>query len=1250
VFAREEHPLALFLDDLQWLDAATLDLIEHLVTHPEVRHLLLVGAYRDNEVGPAHPLMRTLEAIRNAGARVEEIVLTPLGLDDIARLVTDALHCELQPARPLAQLVHEKTSGNPFFAIQFLMALNEDGLLVFDPVALAWRSDIDRIRARSYTDNVADLLVEKMKRLSVPTQEAMKQLACLGNVADIATVTLVQAAKEEAVHAALWEAVDAGLVLRQEGDYTFLHDRIRQAAYSLIPEEGRADLHLRIGRALLASMAPDQLAEHLLDVANQLNRGAARLIDRDEKAQVASIDLRAGRKAKASAAYASACAYFAAGMALLDESDWSDRYELTFSLRLERAECEFLRGNFDEAEQLIADLLQRGASKVAQAAAYHLKVLLHTVKSENAQAVASALTCLRLFGIDIPAHPTWEQLKVEYETVWQTLNGRSIESLIDLPIMTDPELQAAMNVLSVLVPPAYFTDMHLYCLQLCRMVNISVQHGMCSASAPGCGWLGTILGPVFHRYSESYSFAGLACDLVDKHGFIASRAKVQYTMGQVALWTQPITTAIDCLRAAFRSAVEMGDLTVACYCMSQTVVCLQARNEPLDVVWRECEKSLDFARTAKYGHAADVIRSQQRLIANMQGRTATFSTFSDGQFDEAAFEAQMMVGRTSTMICWYWILKLKARFLSCDYAAALAAADKARALLCASPGSIHLLDYYYYAALTVAAQYDEASADQQTGWRELLMGHREQLREWAENYPPTFGDKYALVSAEIARLEERDADAMRLYEEAIRLAHDHGFVQNEALADEVAARFYAARGFEKIARVYLQDARYCYLRWGAHGKVRQLDECYPHLQEERAPTSGATIGAPVAQLDVETVVKASQAVSGEIVLENLIKTLMVIAVEHAGAERGVLILPQGDQLWVEAEAITGRKTVEVNLRQALVAPSELPVSMLQYAIRTQEPVVSDDASREKPFSADEYVTSRRVRSVLCLPLIKQAKLVGVLYLENSVATSVFTPARIAVLKLLASQAAISLDNARLYGELTMSEERWRKLFESVPVGVGLIGSHRRYVATNPAFQKMTGYSGAELGQLSPTDITHEDDQAATDAIIAANAAGDARRIEKRYRRKDGGVIWAEVGAFLAPGAGSAPFLAAVAIDITERKLAEEALKDARADLERMARLTTMGELSASIAHEINQPLAAIVTQSEAALRFLDRDEPDLDEARDALSCIARDGLRGRRDPRSAGARQEIRAATSQARHRRSRPGSAGARRRRIASA
>jgi predicted ATPase len=379
VFARPEHPLALFLDDLQWLDAATLDLLDHLITHSEVRHLLLVGAYRDNEVNPSHPFMRTLEAIRKSGARVREIVLAPLALDDVGQLLADALHCGPEHVRTLAQLVQEKTGGNPFFAIQFLTALAEEGLFAFDPVTRAWRWDMNRIRAMSYTDNVVDLMAGKLKRFSVTTQEALKQLACLGNIVDIATLTLVLGETETAIDAALLEAVQAGLVLQHENAYKFLHDRIQQAAYALILDEHRADIHLSIGRVLQASMTAAQLGEHLFDLANQLNLGAGRVIDPDEKAQVAMIDLRAGRKAKASAAYASACAYLAAGMALLDEPAWGSHYEVTFSLWLERAECEFLSGHFDNAEQLIGELLARAASNVDQAAVYQVKVLLHTV-------------------------------------------------------------------------------------------------------------------------------------------------------------------------------------------------------------------------------------------------------------------------------------------------------------------------------------------------------------------------------------------------------------------------------------------------------------------------------------------------------------------------------------------------------------------------------------------------------------------------------------------------------------------------------------------------------------------------------------------------------------------------------------------------------------------------------------------------------------------------------------------------------
>jgi PAS domain S-box-containing protein len=1211
VFAKPEHPLALFLDDLQWLDAATLDLLEHLITHSEVRHLLLVGAYRDNEISPAHPLRRTLEAIRIAGAHVQEIVLAPLELDDVGRLVADAMHCEPERARPLAQLVQEKTGGNPFFAIQFVAALADEGLLAFDPVARAWQWNIDRIRAKSFTDNVVDLMAGKLKRFSASTQEALKQLACLGNVAEIATLALILGKAEEAIHAVLWEAVRAGLVLHQESTIRFLHDRIQQAAYTLIPEKHRTEVHLRIGRALLASMTANELAEHLFDVANQLNRGAALLADRDEKAQVATIDLRAGRKAKASAAFASARAYFAGGIALLDERDWGSRYELMFSLCLEHAECEFVSGNFETAEQLIGELLQRAVSKVDQAAVYHLKVQFHLVKSEYEQAVASALTGLRLFGVDLPAHPAWEQVQAEYERVWQTLGGRPIESLIDLPLMTDPELQATLQVLSVLAPPAYFTDSNLYCLLACRMAKIGMQHGMSGASTLGCALLGFILGPVFHRYDEGYCFAKLACDLVEKHAFIAYQPKVYHSTGTVAFWTQPIGTAIDLMRATFRASIETGDLTFACFGKFHSVTGQLVRNDPLDALWRESEIALDFVRNAGFRDMADTIVSQQRFIAIMQGRTVTFSTFSDAQFDEATFEAELTGDRMPLMICFYWIFKLQARFLSGDYAEALAAADKVKPLLSTAAAQIQLLDYFSYTALTVAALYDKASADEQNTWRELLTAHREQLREWTGTYPPTFADKYALVSAEIARLEGRDADAMRLYEEALRSARDNGFVQNEGLVHEVAARFYAARGVETVANSCLRAARYCYLRWGAHGKVRQLEQLHPQIRDAPVAASPTTtIGAPVEQLDIGTVLKASQAVSSEIDLGKLIEMLLRIATEHAGAERGLLILFPDDEPRIAAEATSGRGQIEVTLRETATLPAELPETVLHYVIRTRESVILDDTLARNSFSADEYIRQKHARSLLCLPLVKQTKLIGVLYLENNLASHVFTPARISVLELLASQAAISLENARLYNDLREREARIRRLVDSNIIGIMIWDYQGRIIETNEALLDMLGYSREEeiSGRIAWPELTPAEwAPADQDALAQVSLTGSCRPYEKEFSRKDGSRV-----PILMAGARfewNRDEGVAFVLDLTERKHVEGALRDAQANLEHVVRVTTLGELAASIAHEVNQPLAAVKANAEACLRWLDRETPDLDAARRSVEWVIDDSNR-----------------------------------------
>ena len=716
----------------------------------------------------------------------------------------------------------------------------------------------------------------------------------------------------------------------------------------------------------------------------------------------------------------------------------------------------------------------------------------------------------------------------------------------------------------------------------------------------------------------------LACDFVEKHGFIVYQARMYVLMGGVALWTQPITTAVDFMRAAFRVATETGDLTHACYSMWQSIAYLLQRNDPLDLVWSESARSLDFVRRVRFRDVADIIVSQQRFVATMQGRAATFSTFNDDQFNEAAFEAQLTSDRMPVMVFFYWIFKLKARFLSGDYADALAAAEKAKELLWGAFGEIMLLDYFYYTALTVAALLEKASADEHTGWRELLTTHCEQLREWADNYPPTFADKHALVSAEIARLDGRELDAMRLYEKAIRAARDNGFIQNEGIGHELAARSYLERGYEMIGQAYLREARYCYLRWGALGKVQQLDQRYPAISEPAPSHPSTTIDTSVERLDLGMMMKASQAIAGEIVLEKLIETLMVIAIEHAGAERGLLILLRGDEPQIEAEAMTDRGRVEVVLRQAAVTPTELPKSALHYVIRTQESVILDDAASQTLFSEDAYVRQRRPRSVLCLPLVKQTKLIGVLYLENKLAPRVFTPTRIAALKLLASQAAISLENTRLYRDLEEREAKIRRLVDANIIGIFIWNLEGEIIEANEAFLQMEKYSREDIvsGRLRWTDLTPPEwGDGDERAVAELKATGTFQPLQKEFFRKDGSRVPVLIGGAIFEGSKNEGV--AFVLDLSEQKRAEDerkraeeellqkevSLREAQAELAHVSRVTTMGEFAASIAHEVNQPLAGIVTNANASLRWLAGVSPNLTEAREAIRRILRDGNR-----------------------------------------
>ncbi|MBV8585931.1 MAG: serine/threonine-protein kinase PknK, partial [Verrucomicrobia bacterium] len=938
VFARQEHPLALFLDDLQWLDEASLDLLEDLLTRPDVHYLMLIGAYRDNEVNRFHPLMRKLEALRQAGASIREIVLAPLGLADLGRLIADALQSETERVAPLAKLLHEKTAGNPFFAIQFLSALAQEDLLRFDHAKGSWSWDLVDIQAKGYTDNVVDLMVDRLNRLPAEAQQALQEFACVGNSAAVETLTTIQGASEKTLHSALWDPVRLELISRSDNFYRFAHDRIQEAAYSLIPERLRPEAHLRIGRLLAARTSAEKLDENIFEIVNQFNRGAALITSKSERERLAELNLIAGKRAKAATAFASALKYLATGSALLDDDGWERRHDLIFALELHWAECEFLTGQTEAAKERLTMLSTRAANPIELATVTCLRLDLHTAFDETYPALSVFVDYLRRLGVEWSTRPTEEEGRREYERIWSQLGNREIEELVDLPLMSDPTSLGTMDVLSKVFVPLSSTDPNLISLTVCYAINLSLEQGNADGSCIAYLWLGKIAGPYFGDYLSGIRFGRLGHELTEKRGLKRFQAQAHLWFAQfIVPWTEHIRVSRELINRAYEQANKTGEITTASYTFDNLNTNFLAAGDHLTETQSRAEDGLEFLERNRGGSGSDIIKAQLGLIRSLRGLTREFGYFDDGQLSENELDHYFAAKPTRSMpACWYWIRKLQARTFSGAYRSAVDAADRARPLLWTSGSMFESAEYHFYSALAHAACCDSVSSAEATEHYEALIAHYKQLDTWAELCPENFENRAALVGAEIARIEHRELDAERLYEQAIRSANANGFVHNEALANEFAARFYARRDFETIAHAYLRKARSCYAQWGATGKVRQLDDLYPELiADQLVPNPTSTIGAHVELLDLATVVKVSQAVSGEIVFKKLIDTLMRVAIQHAGAERGVLIAPRRAEHWVEAEAITSGGDIVVNLRQAPLGEVSVPESIIHYVLRTQ---------------------------------------------------------------------------------------------------------------------------------------------------------------------------------------------------------------------------------------------------------------------------------------------------------------------------
>lgn len=1215
VFARPEHPLAIFLDDLQWLDPATLDLLEDLLSSNELQHLLLIGAYRNNEVGPTHPLALKIDAIRQGGAALQDIVLTPLSPDDLNQLLGDSLHCEPRNAAPLAELVHEKTTGNPFFAIQFIAELADEGLLSFEADVGRWVWNLPGIHAKGFTDNVVDLMLGKLSRLPVHTQAALQVFACMGNSAAVSMLQMGYQGSADAMNKNLWEAVRSGLIFRANDSYRFLHDRVQEAAYSLIPESQRAASHLRIGM-LLAEQVPEEKREEVIfEIVNQLNRGSHLITSVEERDRVASLNLLAGRRAKASTAYESALKYLRAGLALLTEETWQRNYDLIFAIEYVIAECELLTADKIAAESRILKLVQRAGNRHDFCTATRLCVTLYMTLDRSDLCIDVFLDWLRREGTVWAKHPSRDEVMLEFSRIWSLLGDREIEDLIDLPLITDRDLLDTLDVFTEIMTPSQVFDDNLSSLVMCRMVTFSLEHGNSDAACFAYVWFAMFGGPRFDRYREGFQFGQLGFDLVQKRGLVRYQARIWMNMGSTVLpWAQHPATGRDLVRRAFDAAYRAGDLTFASYSWTELVTVLLAAGDPLHGVQSDCEKGVAFSKRMRFGLIVELCEQQLGLVLTLRGLTPCFGSLDHEGFSEANSERRFANSPNLAFAAyWHWTRKLQARFFAGDIPAAVECSLQADQYIWTSAAMFEGAEHRLYGALAHAAAWDTASPDKRLEHAALMTSYHDQLQIWAMHNPATFENRAALVGAEIARIEQRVLDAQELYERAIRSARANEFVQNEALANEVAARFYSQRGFERIATTYLADARNCYLRWGADGKVKQLDQLYPDLRPSQSlisePTT--TIYAPVDQLDLATVIKVSESVSGEIVLEKLIDTLMRTAIEHAGAERGLLILLRENDYRIEADVTTRGDHVDVELRHATLTAKDLPESVFNYALRTKESVLLHDAYGSSQFSADDYIRTHYSRSLLCLPILKQGRLLGMLYLENNLATQVFTPERMAILKLLASEAASSIENARLYRDLAKRESRIRRLVDANIIGIVIWDFEGRILDANDAYLKMVGYEREDLlsGRLRWKDLTPPEwlDHEERHLLPQLKATGSLAPFEKEYFRKDGSRVPVLLG--LATFEEDDNQGVAFAIDLTERKGASDALRALQMELAHANRLSTMGQLTASIAHEVNQPIGAARNNAHAALRFLTADPPNLAEVSEALECVVSDTYR-----------------------------------------
>ena len=1035
--AQPEHPLVIFLDDLQWADAATLGLLEPLLTAHEIPALFLIGAYRDNEVDANHLLTRSLGKLAAAGVELQRVSLGALALLDLTCLIRDTLHGELADAEPLAQLVLEKTGGNPFFVIQFLQALKADGFLRFDYEQSRWTYQLSAIADAPLTDNVVALMTRKLQRLSPQGQSALTLAACIGNQFDLLTLAIVSEQTTEETAENLKEAINEGLLVPAADashSFSFLHDRVQQAAYAFITDEQKQPVHLAVGRLLLQHSARELTEKNLFEIVHHLNLASSLVTDETEILGLAQLNLTAGQKAKSSTAHEAALDFLKAGLSVLTEDHWQTAYELTFALHCEAAEGQYLCGDFDAAEQLFTILLSSAADDLDRAKVYRLRLVQQENQARYEDALASARAGLTQFGIELPDEQTKkeEALEREIAAIQDLLGERSISQLIELLRMTDPAIRMVMNILTDIWSSTYITgDAILARLISATMVRLSLVYGNVEESAYGYVTHAITVGPVREDYQAAYEFGRLALAVNEQFNDKRRRAKIhQQFHAHVNLWCRPMQTCIPHAQEACRSGLESGDFLYAAYGASTESWPAMVANQDLTQYARDLTPNLALIKRLKNVPFADALQMLINWAYALQGKTEAPLSFSSTDFNEEMYLKTYRDNPFFTM--FHSVARMQLCYLLGADEEALQIARQAREISHHLSGTMWPVVFDFWYGLTLAANYKDATEAEQETYRHEIAQAQQRLSKLSESCAENFLCWSLLLAAEAERLAGHELNALDFYERAVHSANEFSQLQQQAIANELYARFWLSRNQPQVATVFLVTARNHYARWGATAKVSILERDFSellrgyHRSFHGAPSFTTSLETEAGSLDLFSVLKAAHAIAGEMELERLLAKLIRITSENAGAERGVLLLARENELFVCAEETLQTTTVKLRHAVPLNESQNLPTSIVNYVRRTLESVVLADARHDHRYSADVYIELHQPRSVMCLPVLHQSRLIGVLYLENNAVSDAFTPDRIQLMQLLAAQAAISLENARLYSEMKLEAERRRQ--------------------------------------------------------------------------------------------------------------------------------------------------------------------------------------------------------------------------------